>query len=264
LNRPKLNACPRKGGSVEGSCSKCHRIWKLETEQGLCQWCGNVGSCQTTRTKALRTLKSSRRRNRRQPEPRSNGYDQLEGIWLTYYKVASRFASKALPQDRDDLLHEIILTLALVERNNGHKPFTELAMYRIASHRVADYWREHYRVTNGCDCGHCSQSQRAACLKEWLEKDHGNLKCAKAMRMETLSKPIVDSEGNTTELGELIADDKALDLDAWLDVKTFLRGCPQRLIAIAEKTNEGQSLTNRERQYLWYFRQKEQKVLSLS
>jgi hypothetical protein len=212
----------------------------------------------------LRSLKSSRRRNGKQPQPRGNGYDQLEGEWLVYYKVASRFAHKAKAQDREDLLHDIILTLAQVERNNGHKPFTEPAMYRIASRCVADYWREHYRLTNGCDCGHCSQKQRATCLKEWLEKDYGNLKCAKAMRMETLSRPIVDSEGNTTELGELIADDKALDLDGWLDTKTFLGGCPQRLIAIAEKRTEGQSLTNKEHQYLWYFRQKEQKTLSLS
>ncbi len=57
----------------------------------------------------------------------------------------------------------------------------------------------------------------------------------------------MDSEGNTTELGELIADDKAIDLDEWLDIKTFLSGCPQRLIAIAERTTEGQALTVAER-----------------
>ena len=249
---------------MEGSCSKCHRIWKLETKQGQCQWCGKSATCQTTRTKALRCLKSSRRRNGKQLQPRSNGYDQLEGEWLTYYKVASRFASKALPQDRDDLLHEIILTLALVEHNNGHSPFTELAMYRIASCKVADYWREHYRTTKGCDCRHCGQSQRAKCLKDWLSKGYEHHQCPKALSIDLLSKPIVDSEGNTTELGELIADDKALDVEAWVDTRTFLRGCPQRLIAIAEKRIEGQSLTNKEHQYLWYFRQKEQKTLSLS
>ena len=81
------------------------------------------------------------------------------------------------------------------------------------------------------------------------------------MKTDTLSKPIVDNEGNTTELGELIADDKALDLDAWLDTKTFLQGCPQRLLAIANKTTEGQSLTHYERNYLWRFRKREQRVL---
>ena len=175
--------------------------------------------------------------------------------------VASRFAHKAQSQDREDLLHDIILTLVQVERNNGHKPFTELAMYRIASRRVADYWREHYRLTNGCDCGHCSQKQRATCLKDWLRKDYVSLRCPKAMRVDLLSKPIIDTEGNTTELGELIADDKALDLADWVDQRTFLQGCPQRLITIAERKRDGQTLSDYERLYLHRFRKREQQRL---
>ena len=42
----------------------------------------------------------------------SNGYDHLQGEWLTYYKVASRFTHKAKAEDTEDLLHDIILTLA--------------------------------------------------------------------------------------------------------------------------------------------------------
>ena len=249
---------------MEGSCSQCHRIWKLETKQGLCQWCGKLATCLTTRTKALRSLKSSRRRDIRQPQAIGNGYDQLEGEWLTYYKVASKFAHKAQAQDREDLLHDIMLTLVQVERNNGHKPFTELAMYRIASRKVADYWREHYRLTNGCDCGHCSQSQRATCLKDWLGRAYSYHQCPKARRMDALSRPILDSEGNTTELGELIADDKAVDIDAWLDARAFLSGYPRRLVEVACKRRDGEVLSNKDRQYLWYFRRREQKTLSLS
>jgi hypothetical protein len=114
-----------------------------------------------------------------------------------------------MAEDRDDLLHDIILTLADVERNNGHKPFTEAVMYRIASRCVADYWRKHYKLTNGLDCGSCSQKQRAKCKEDYLYTE-----CPKAIKLESLNKPIIDSEGNVTELGELIADDKALDLDA--------------------------------------------------
>jgi hypothetical protein len=73
----------------------------------------------------------------------------------------------------------------------------------------------------------------------------------------------VDSEGNTTELGELIADDKILDLDVWLDTKAFLRGCPQRLIAIAERTTDGQTLPVADRKFLWKYRKHEQKELAL-
>ena len=249
---------------MEGSCSQCHRVWKLETRQGLCQWCGKLATCQTTRTKALRSLKSRPRRDIGQPQALGNGYDHLEGQWLTYCRVASRFAHKAQSQDREDLLHEIMLTLVQVERNNGHKPFTELVMYRIASCKVADYWREHYRLTNGCDCGHCSQKQRATCLKNWLGQDYRTLRCPKAMRVDLLSKPIIDSEGNTTELGELIADDKALDLDAWLDARTFLSGYPRRLVEVASRARNGQALSNSEHQYLWRFRRREQRSLVMA
>ena len=85
--------------------------------------------------------------------------------------------------------------------------------------------------------------------------------CAHANKLERLNKPIIDSEGNTTELGELIADDKALDLDAWVDARTFLLGFPQRLLLIADKLNSGQSLETRDRMYLSRFRQREQKKL---
>ena len=103
-------------------------MWKLDEGQGVCPWCGRQAHYETQRTN-LRPLKSSRRRKQRQAD--GNGYDHLDGDWLAYYKAASRFAHKA--QDTEDLLHDIILTLAVAERNNGHKPFTEAVMYRIAS-----------------------------------------------------------------------------------------------------------------------------------
>jgi len=85
--------------------------------------------------------------------------------------------------------------------------------------------------------------------------------CAHATKLESLDKPIADDNGNLTELGELVADDHAIDLDAWLDDKTFLSGCPQRLIAIAHKITSGQKLTATDSQYLWRYRKKEQKPL---
>jgi hypothetical protein len=86
--------------------------------------------------------------------------------------------------------------------------------------------------------------------------------CPKAVAVESLSKPIVDSEGNTTELGGLIADDRAIDLDAWLDAKTFLRGCPQRLIAIARKRANGDALSNADMIYLCKWRKRQQLSLT--
>jgi hypothetical protein len=238
-----------------GHCSRCGKIWTLNERQGICQWCGKPASCQTTKAKP-RHIKSRSNGRRKQPNGNGNGYDHLQGEWLTYYKVASQFSHKARPQDRQDLLHTIIASLADVARNNGHKPFTEPATYRVASIAVVHYWREQYKLTNGLDCGTCSKAQRQKCRKDWL---YG--KCPKAVKLEYLSKPIADDDGNITELGELIADDKAIDLDAWLDAKTFRQGCPQRLIDIVHKIGQGQALTGAERKYLCKWRKNEQKTL---
>jgi len=242
-------------GSPQGHCSRCHRGWTLKTRQGVCQWCGHLAICQSSPTKP-RSIKSRSNGRLKQAPVHSNGYDQLQGEWLTYYKVASRFAHKAKAEDTEDLLHDIIITLADVERNNGHKPFTEAVMYRIASRTVADYWRTYYKASNGLDCGSCSKAQRRKCKEDDLYTE-----CPKAINLESLNKPIIDSEGHTTELGELIADDKALDLDAWVDARTFLLGFPQRLLVIADKLNSGQALDARDRMYLSRFRQREQKKL---
>ena len=80
--------------------------------------------------------------------------------------------------------------------------------------------------------------------------------------MESINQPIVDSEGNTTELAELIADDKALDLEEWLDARTFLIGAPIRLKQIARKLNQGEALEYPERNYLSRLRKKRQLAIA--
>ena len=153
--------------------------------------------------------------------------------WSKYITIADRYQRKAKWQDRDDLNHTIIASLAdsqLRLDNDGGGQLSDIAMLRIASCRVADYWRSEYR--NG--------------------------------RIISLNQVYDDGDGNTTELIDTLADDKAIDLDAWLDCKTFLLGCPKRLIQIANKARLGKPLTNKERQYLWYWRKKEQKRLELS
>ena len=185
-----------------------------------------------------------------------NGYDQLDGDYAVYYKVATKFSHKAQAQDREDLLHTIILNLAIAHRSNGHKPDNPSWMYRIASFTVAQYWRDYYKRVNGIDCGHCSNPQRKKCKTNELYSE-----CPRAIRIENLDKPIVDEDGHITELGELVADDKAIDLADWTDTKTFLLGFPQRLIDIAEKIQNGQQLNSTDRAYLCKFRRKCQKVL---
>ena len=239
----------------QGHCSRCGKVWTLNERQGICQWCNKPASCQSSTSKP-RHFKSRSHGRKRQGEPNGNGYDQLDGEWLTYYKVASRFAHKAKSQDTEDLLHDIILTLAAAERNNGHKPFTEAAMYRIASRAKDQYWRTYYKANNGLTCGNCSQTQRRKCKESWLYSD-----CPKAIKLEYLSKPVIGEDGELTELGELIADDKAIDLDAWVSDSIWEIGYPKRLVAIAYNLKAGIPLTNADMIYLCRYRKQEQKRL---
>jgi len=240
--------------NAQGHCSRCGKIWTLNEWQGVCRWCGKLSHCQTSTTKP-RHVKSSSRRKPKQANGH-NSYDQLTEPYLTYYRIASRFARKAKADDQQDLLHDIILTLATAERNNGHKPFTEAVMYRIASRAKDQYWRNYYKLTNGLTCGNCSSKQRRKCKEEWLYGE-----CPKAITLESLNKPVIDSEGNTTELGELIADDRAIDLDAWVSSSTWEIGYPKRLVEIAYKLKAGIPLANYDMVCLTRYRKRQQKRL---
>jgi hypothetical protein len=143
--------------------------------------------------------------------------------WEKYIKVADRFQHKAKYEDREDLRQDIIVRLGQVARNNGHKPLTEAGMIRIASYVVMEYWH--------------------------------NLK--RKPTILSLNGEIEDGEGDTIELWQTIADDKAIDLEAWLDARTFLLGCPKRLVEIAHKRAIGKPLDNKEDCYLRRYRQKE-------
>jgi len=149
--------------------------------------------------------------------------------WSKYIAIAEKFQRKAKRQDRGDLNHNIIVSLANAQirlDNNGGGQLSELAMLRIASCRVADYWRSEYR--NG--------------------------------RVVSLNQVVYEADdGNQIELIDTLADDKAIDLEAWLDRTTWELGFPKRLVEIVRKRLYGIPLDNQDKCYLWRFRQKEQK-----
>lgn len=240
----------------QGHCNRCGRVWTLAEPQGVCQWCGKQSSCQTTTAKP-RSVKTRRRRRPVRPVI-GNGYDQLPEPHLTYYQIGLRLAVKVLTDDHEDLLHDIIIHLYKVgeRKREAGLPFTTAAMYRTAEHVKDHYWYAIRKRTSGLDCGHCSKAQRRKCKEDWL---YGN--CPKAIKLESLNKPVIDSEGNLTELGDLIADDKALDLDGWMDAKTLLRGLSPRMKAIALKKRDGIPLSNADLLYLSKWRRQEQKKL---
>jgi hypothetical protein len=148
--------------------------------------------------------------------------------WGKYIVVADKFQHKAKWEDREDLNHTILLSLAQAQiglDNNGGGQLSGVAMLRVASYECQRYWRSIKR------------------------------------QLTILSLNTELNDGDGIELIDTVADDRAIDLDAWLDARTFLLGCPMRLIVIAGKRFKGIPLTNKELQYLWYWRHKEQKGL---
>lgn len=241
----------------QGHCSCCHKIWTLDTPQGVCQWCRKFATSQTSQTSQSQTkrLATTRRRQKPQRRPLGQDYDQLPQKWLDLYQIAVKYAHKAMADEREDLLHDILLTL--YQARKAKPDLTTGALYRIASRALMDYWRAHYRHTNGLDCGHCSKAQRRNCKDHWLYGE-----CPKAIRLESIEKPVIDSGGNLTELGNLIADPESLDLDYWeRTTELWQLGYPERLVMIAKKLHHGEALTSYERTILSRYRQKEQKKL---
>jgi len=151
--------------------------------------------------------------------------------WKKYTEIADKFQHKARYEDREDLRQDIIVRLAEVASNNGHKPFTEGAMVRVASLVTLEYWRKTKAV----------------------------------LTTTSLNEEIDDGEGNTIELYQTLADDQAVDLEAWVDARVWLQGCPRRLVRIAVKRYKGKPLTGNEQRYLNRYQEKElkkhQKVL---
>jgi len=150
--------------------------------------------------------------------------------WSKYIAVADRFQHKAKAQDRGDLNHNIIVSLADVQirlDTNGGGQLSDIAMLRIASYECKKYWRAEYR--NG--------------------------------RVISLNTIIQDEDGNQIELIDTLADDKAIDLEAWLDRSVWELGFPNRLAEIVRKRLYGIALNRKDQKYLERYRRQEQKSL---
>ena len=139
--------------------------------------------------------------------------------WSEYITIANRYQRKAKWQDREDLNHTIILSLAQAQTrldNNGGGQLSDLATLRIASCRVADYWRSEYR--NG--------------------------------RMVSLNQVVYqDEDGNEVELIDTLAYDEATDLEAWLDHSVWELGYPKRLVEVIRKRLYGIPLNKKDQKY---------------
>jgi hypothetical protein len=187
-----------------------------------------------------------------------NGYDKLEGDWLTYYKVGKNFTHKVKPEDREDFLHDLFLAFASVKAKYDarDKELTTGGLVRIAQYQVAQYWRDYYRQVNGINCGQCSKRQRQMCKED---NSYGS-NCPKAIQIESLDALVEDGNGDSTPLYELIADDNA-DFIPRLDAMLIVDSYPKRFVQLAYKKYAGYRLTDSEAHYYWRERKKVQKKL---
>jgi len=234
---------------MTGHCSKCHKVWTLETRQGLCQWCRQSAVCQSSTAKPRR-IKSRSNGSKRQAPVNGNGYDQLQGDWATYYKVTSYFVRHIRFDDREDFLHDTMIEMAKVKAKYEPigKPLTEAGLMRVASYQVTEYWERLRRLTTWLDCGNCSKEQRRKCREEDLYSE-----CPKYHQLVSLNTEI-DGDGHKAELIEFLADDTAIDIVARLDARRFLQGFPKRLVQIGYKRYSGQELDSKEQNYLKHYR----------
>ena len=186
-------------------------------------------------------------------------YNQLDGEWADWLEVAKRYERKVPSQDRYDMRHTIILELAKA-RQRDNKPIPLLRAYRIASLMVALYWREVVKrevkvcIYSGLPtephCASCRHNQHKPCPYLALRP------------IQSLDQPTTDE--NEARLKDTIADDHAIDLDAWQDAHRFLLGCPMRLIQIANKRRDGIPLNDTDQRYFTRQRQKELKRYQLA
>ena len=184
-------------------------------------------------------------------------YSELDGEWANWLAVARKYEHKVPSQDRLDIRHSIIVELHRARRRDG-KPIPELRAYRIASLMIALYWRERVKAEvrvclyNGLPVEpHCAECKRKPKI--------GICAYLATRPVESLDRTVSDGRNHEYRLLDTIADDKAIDLDAWLDDKAFLLGCPMRLIEVAQKRRDGIPLNETDQRYFTRQRQRELK-----
>lgn len=216
------------------------------------------------REQPQRVFPARKQRKRRDRHELGEGYEQLPEPYRSYLDTAKWYARLAKADDREDLLHDILMRLFQTGEQLASRgqEFSKQAQIRVAEHTKDHYWYDHYAYYHGLECRHCSREQRAKCRANHEQGDKWFVECVRHIELDSLYTPVTDEEGHTTELGEIIADDKAIDLDEWLDARLFLLHSPIRLKQIAVKRYRGKALTHAEVQYLSKLRKRGQLTLS--
>ena len=127
-------------------------------------------------------------------------YDRLPEPWRGWAKLARSFTLQLDDhQDREDLLHDIIVRLAEVAevyRQKG-KPLTKWGCIRVAQYTRLRFYHQ---------------------KKRW-----------RRVFSTSLNSEVRDEDGNETEFIQTLVDQKRGNLDAWIDAKSHYLSSPERV-----------------------------------
>ena len=176
---------------------------------------------------------------------------KLKGDWAVFARIAGYFVYKVLPEDREDFRQNLLVEMDKVKAKYAvsGKPLTEASLMMVASYKLRGYWaKRRYRLF-GLNCNRCTIEQRRECQTKLPSE------CPKKRTrfLLSLNKILEDKDGDghkPTELIDLIADDKAIDLAAKLDARRILQRLPKRVVQIGYKIYAGMTLETEEKKYL--------------
>jgi len=135
-------------------------------------------------------------------------YDRLEEPWRDWAKIASRFIQQVDGlQDREDLMHDIIMELAEVAEEYRQKG---KLLTKGGCMLVAKYARFHFYDKK----------------RRW-----------KRVSSIDLNSKVRDKDGSETnkEFIDTLIRQKKFDLDNWIDVNDYYRSCPENVKQAIQK-----------------------------
>ena len=143
--------------------------------------------------------------------------------WATFYKIAGYFVYKVRKEDRADFLHDLLLEMAKVKAKYEAqgKPLRKAGLMWVGRYEVMGYWRKQ--------------------------------KPQKGVVVLSFNKPI-GPDGGKTELGEMLADHRMLDLDAWIDAERLLKSYPESVVRVVYKRYYGLAVSGTERALFSFYR----------
>lgn len=149
-------------------------------------------------------------------------YDRLEQPWRDWARIARNFTYQLDNyQDREDLMHNILVRLAEVaeEYRQKGKPLTKWGSIKIAQYTRLRFYDQ---------------------KKRW-----------KRVFTVSLNSTVKDDDGNETELIQTLIDQKRVDLDALIDAKRHYLKSPERVKQAIRKLLRGDGDGHRLSGYDW-------------